>query len=911
MKFNHPKEGTNTMKKTLLATVALCAATLLAAFDEYHVKSSLQGTLVDWTSGDTYEEGLPSDFSNAKVYLGVKVLVNSTTISGLSAIKYLNLMNFAGEVEITVAEGVTNDVACAIAAGMIRKKGAGCLRLNSPGGVHSTSTTINYDYHSKLYVEAGDVILPQDIGSRKQVFLHYLSVDEGATCVITKNKETWISGDGRMVGGGTITALSSASAGETRIMPQFSGTPQFEFAGRIDGKLRLYTCANIYLSNTNSTMEGSPILYSGSASKYVKVPMIGMTGHPSPLGINGTVSLQEHGAYLRYIGKGELTDKNFSVNHSTPTTNAVQSVMDGGPHGGLVLAGQLAASNGSRVNQMLELSGSNEVACAVVGAIPIVTKSADAQGGPYTNRLHISKTGTGTWRMGYNASRDGVCGVTVKEGTLLFDVLADVGEQSSFGTGMVLGETSFCSNDCAIYRPNERVPYAFTLGSASDGTIGTMALASSATGCVCTTRPFAISGTGRLLNDTTARMAVGGVAPLPGAGQATLVLDGSSLAENAVADVSNGVDTTLSVVKRGLGRWRLSGAQTFSGDLDVQGGELVVENHPAGRTFTRFRVVFKENFGATNNCAVVDAWAKNVFVLRGLALYDSEGNNHNTCTNFVADYTTLDEESVAYADSARRDLLYRKTNGVAPGSQPSVLAAGGMWCAGLARPYLNKPETWVKLDFRVKEGVTVAAIDFRPYFGYDPVGSAAANPGTRKWNFGANPEIFTVYGSVDGMFWEPLFDEDVHTECAGFVPDAWYYGNGYSEGVAKGLAFRRTVSSRGGFDVLTNVRNVSVSGGATLRAEGGPVTLSSLALDAASGGTISNFTFAANGSLSVTNVPSAYSGALPYAFQNVTGLENLSNWSLAMPGGRAYLYSVATGNGTVHLVKHGFRMIVR
>ena len=112
------------MKRILLAVTALCALAVSASLDEYHVKSSLDGTLIDWTSGDTYEEGLPSNFANAKVYLGVKAHVDSTTFAAFSAIKYLSLMSRTGEVEITVEAGVTNVVTGAIADGTIRKKGA-------------------------------------------------------------------------------------------------------------------------------------------------------------------------------------------------------------------------------------------------------------------------------------------------------------------------------------------------------------------------------------------------------------------------------------------------------------------------------------------------------------------------------------------------------------------------------------------------------------------------------------------------------------------------------------------------------------------------------------------------------------------------------------------------------------------
>ena len=87
------------------------------------------------------------------------------------------------------------------------------------------------------------------------------------------------------------------------------------------------------------------------------------------------------------------------------------------------------------------------------------------------------------------------------------------------------------------------------------------------------------------------------------------------------------------------------------------------------------------------------------------------------------------------------------------------------------------------------------------------------------------------------------------------------------------------------FDVLNNAKAVSVDAGATLAAEG-DVTIPGLAVDLSAGcGTISNFTFAATGTVYLENIPEQFqSASLDWTLQECDGVANLASWKVAVDG---------------------------
>ena len=83
------------------------------------------------------------------------------------------------------------------------------------------------------------------------------------------------------------------------------------------------------------------------------------------------------------------------------------------------------------------------------------------------------------------------------------------------------------------------------------------------------------------------------------------------------------------------------------------------------------------------------------------------------------------------------------------------------------------------------------------------------------------------------------------------------------------------------YSVLNNVSDISVTGGATLEAEG-DVTLSKLTVDATEAGTVRGFAFAESGTLDVKNL-SGNSAVLPVTVEGASA-SNVAKWTLRVNG---------------------------
>ena len=904
------------MKQLIVAAVAGMSFVPAFALTEYELDPSVRDTVVDWTSDASYKGGkAPTDFSEANVIVGAGTYwVDATTFDGFREIKCLSLSESNSWVVVNLGDQDGSLAGAVTGKGLFVKRGTGKLSLLSPGGVVTAGSSENRDYNVDIDVQEGILELPQSCGSRAAFYAGGLNIETNATVILAKGVQNWMSSVSKLSGAGTIMSETSVD-----FMPPYKGTEPCEFAGRINGSVRLYSSANIILSGTNSTMSGGPLIFGHGNSQYaVSVMSIGkaplksgsvtVETYPSSLGTGATSALQNGGGHLRYLGNGEVCDKTFKVANVSLEEEAPQGVIDGGPNGGLVLSGSLQASQDPDyvATQLLELTGSNRTACVFSGSstIQIRPYNATKKNGPFTNRIHVIKSGPGTWQFAHSANRDGISGVTIKEGVVSFATLNEVGEQSSFGTGLMLDKSvSFYPAVCETYDPAHRVPYQFALGVTNSETVGTLALAGP-TGCVCTTRPIAIAGCGALSNGYEAvRMCIAGVMPL-GEGPKMLFLEGDSTAENMLMDVTNDVRRQLSIVKRGSGKWVLAENQAFGGDLRVEGGELVVRKPQVNAPFSYFRVTFKENWAELPNCSTYDYWVKYCVSLKRFSLYDAAGNQRNLDTAYAVDYASVAENEVAYGDAARRNLNYQNK-----GELPSALSiASGDWygSGNGTRIYADKPETWVKLVYRLPAGEPVVAVDFMPNHTYSTEGTIAAG-----YNFGSNVKLFALEGSTDGVIWEPLFDQDILTDGTLHKNGVWYYGDNYSEGAAKGLKFDHTTSSRPAATVLPNVGTVSVSGGGTLRIEGEPVEIDSMEVNPLSGGTISNVTFAANGTLVVREIPEGSDIALPGTYQDVSGFEEIAeNWTLDA-GRKSKSYQIVNRNGELHLLKKGLVLIFR
>ena len=133
-----------------------------------------------------------------------------------------------------------------------------------------------------------------------------------------------------------------------------------------------------------------------------------------------------------------------------------------------------------------------------------------------------------------------------------------------------------------------------------------------------------------------------------GAGDTTLTLAGTNGAANNIAwSISDGAGR-VSVVKEGTNTWTLEGEQTFSGDLTVTEGTLVVRNTSA-QPHSWIRFVVKET---AQTCPRYDGLVPGGYSghiqFAKMMLLDGDGQRHLVDAPLAADDMDIPAGSVGY-----------------------------------------------------------------------------------------------------------------------------------------------------------------------------------------------------------------------------------------------------------------------
>ncbi|MBQ6914177.1 MAG: hypothetical protein IJQ65_00530 [Kiritimatiellae bacterium] len=826
--------------------------------------------------------------------------------------------NTAGgdSIEITVGSG-TNDLNCAITGCdftdtnydsygrcMVTKKGAGALALKS-----TRKTTVNdnhlWDYHCSFTVDAGDVIVQQTVPS-PNVYLGSVTLKAGARLFLgpTIDTQYYFNGLtllGGLHGAGLVTNDHSSAAVIKAFRYGADGALEdVPFSGRIDGAVHV-SGMSIDLTGTNSTYTGTSYATYTSANisddyRFMKVRKFGKVGEPSSIGSGSSVGTALYGGRLIYTGDvDDECDKNFYFNVTYGTSISLMNTFDAGGHGGLrftgTWTGRTTYSGSKNFVAGLVLTGSNTVPCVI--AAPI-NRWRSASGNPWQT-FHIKKQGTGTWELSGNAKNSTNAGaVTVEEGTLRYDSLAEVGELCSLGTATNLHE--FATGDMSDV---PAIPFAIVLGGSN--TTGRLEYVGTER-IINKTRLIGLAGAGVIASAYT-NVEFSGVCSY-GEGSRTLVLDGSrQYGEDFLHCVTNG-EGVVSVVKTGSGTWSLGGVGgelSFSGELAVSNGTLNVIAPDA--PFNWFRMTLKD-------CSTANVFPR----LYELALYDANGKRQNIglkCNRNIVMYSEplsrnrwsvmTDEPdeleagyfmyakkgSKGYWDAGSNYTLDRDAVALFSdtGSTSGTYGQGWNWSTRLSDsstlqpPTLGNEESWLPITMHLTNGTPeIAAYDL---VGYTPAGTNAI----LHWSF---------EGSIDGRTWEMLTNVDYTADhdYTKLQSSTWYStqkggtipGRTLAEGEGFPLRGRRTPLA-GEVSPLANVSGVYVAPGATLKARG-TVVLPAVTLGTAGMGTLDGFSFAASGRLNVVDVPAGNHRPieLPFSFENAVGVDNIVNWRVYVNG---------------------------
>ena len=781
--------------------------------------------------------------------------------------------------------------------GLIVKRGEGVLKLESFANFRNNGNDNGRDNYVNYTIESGTVIFPQNVTHNNyRGYYGRCEIAEGATLVTEggTSVRTYIYG---IVGGGTITNYSSS----TKILG-CSGTGG-EFSGRITYPLKWYSSGRVMLTGTDSTMAGDfqhmdlhkftaqpdPLL---RTSGVVGLAKIGRKGEPSSCGITENIVFREKSAALIYLGEGETTDRNLVI----WDTASGPAYLDGGAHGGLHWSGNWsAAAGGNKENHHIVLTGSNTSECVFFGGLSVW----ESGGNVYD--FAVTKQGIGTWHFADsadNASMRTFGGpISVENGVFRFDSLAETGTVCSVGTAVnpfICGGVS-----------------AFSLGSANAGCEAVLEYAGTnvrpVSAACATQRRISLNGRGTVRANGR-WMGLSGVQGAS-AGNHVLVLDGTGVNHNVMSDISDGLGK-VSVEKRGSGTWAIGRDLTFSGSLDVKEGTLLVR--PADR-YTWFRWTIQENQSTSTN------GSENIVAVQELGFFDGQGirqnlglatngNVHAIGCGEVALDTCYGYKMTPDSGGALREIhcLFDNKN-TDPGWMVSLSSKIGS-AEGGYRPRISKPDSWLPVVVRLpKNANKIVKWDWAyPY------------KLSRTTTVGRNVGRYVLDASVDGLNWDRL-----STHHEGVVPEfrdvdhSWRFSGEKHEEASSTVEYSGGEAIRGvplqTYSTLDNVKSVSIAAGASLVADGDPISLPAgvtLAVYAGGNGNLEGFVLPSTGTVDILGWDGE-SGFASLDFSGTTGWSNIDGWTVTVGGTATSRLKVKASADGLSLVKTGMTIVVR
>ena len=849
---------------------ALCIVAAFAATAANAATSTwISGSTGGWNDPASWEGGVPGASDTVAVPDGVDLPVRDADAALCGSVAAITL----GTGSRIVFDLDSTD--CSI-SGTIT--GSGQIVKNGAATVYLLSTADNaYKTTGGMRVNAGTLQCPQTFGSNynsTRFNIGPLHVEEGATfnpyARYRITEVTSLTGDGR------IAQVTAGGYWPFRI----SNTTRSTFPGTIAGTLILNVNGKIDLTSETNSFSGGINLNNNADLGIVKFG--NRNDNSSTLGtwyVSGgerkfrDITFLSTGT-LRYLGTGETSDKHIKLGGGSGVW--ANATIDAGATGGLTLSGKIYQSEEAAVQSVLTLAGAN----AAVSTLSGIWEDCGI------NSTYLAKRGTGTWFLAHNADRCLTGVVGVEEGTLQFDTLDETNIPCSFGLS-----TRLAQKYTGTWDETRKADYAILLGSAdAEGVleyVGTKLYDNSAS-----SRPVAVTGRGGRIVSSVAgrRIGIKGAFAANAAG-GTLTLDGDGTT-NYLYNVSDG-HGTMSVAKAGSGTWVLAGDQTFGGKLVVTGGEVVVSS-TLGAKYSWYRFTIKRNYGTASGIPGGDPQTR----MYEFALYDVEGNRVNLNLSDCATNTIPAVDQACYWGKAFTGTLSHLFDNAAK------WASGNPYLWGAKPvPSLDDPSSWIRIVMRLDASKAEAAY-------YD---LCSYNGNTHFWE----PNAWTVEASPDGIFWDTVANvtsnSTVYSGAHWISDDSAFAANAkripshpdFVFGLDKGKSLLSGAPSQ-----LTNA-TVTVADGAVLRAEG-DVSVKSIEVDVSKpAGTIDGFAFAPGGTLSVTGSGSLTGTlVLPTEFQNASGAQNLSTWTVNVGGrevGRRLLFS----DGHIAVVPLGMRIIVR
>lgn len=863
------------------------------------------GSFTDWSSPSSYVENLaPEVGDDCRLNRGSGVTYSVSDENPASMAAFLNMKHIRiSYTNVTIVVDVqSSSVTAALErvyqdagnASTLGIKYGGRLVKTGPGELVFKNAAYTGDevlLNCDVEVREGRISVPR---AGKAVRCDgYVTISNSASFVMA-NADTYVGGlrgDGEFLN----PSVLEGDASELKCFVTGKGSV---FSGKVDKGVRFDTGRDggeQYFTGTENRsqynqVEGGGVL---GGVDFGDVPNPGQSSL-------GTAELRflRYGTFRNIATEPKTTGRNFALQGMTDGIG----FLDAGDYGGWTVTSTVffARANGDSQQeywrmQRLGFKGDNTNESVFSGVIPMRTLG----GTNYT--MHITKDGTGTWKFLENSASVPHGAFSVKNGTLRFDTLAEMGQQCALGSATILYEDYF-----GLRNQSKAVDWAWKLGS--ENTCGEMEYIGAKDAWTGGRAAVVDAGGGKLSSSGTGRLfgLLGGVKPL-GDAETTLTIGGTSTGTNEIGRLTDG-SGKLSLVKEDVGTWTLDGGNDFSGKLQVKEGTLRVRDTTK---YSWFRWTIRERGKDPNS-------QKDGIYVRELGIYDADNKRINgglRCwTNYVVTVTNgLPPGKCVYLRSDVSD--------VKSGDTPSLLPIDGMFdddtsiCAGVfgVRAWVNTgklvresdPATWIPTMMHLPYGANPAAsFDVVRYHGS---------------NYQRTFRVHSMEGSVDGLHWD-LLTNVTHTLNVDY-PLSKDYGK-------EGWAISRTVYSAGDAAVhaggakiagrpanpigaLDKVSRVRVDAGATLEGETTAVSIKGLEIDETGAGTIRNCSFASSGVIDIVNHQRGFSGDLGLVFESCEALENLNGWTLLLDGQPKSGWSVSISGGKLYLRGPGLLIMVK
>ena len=893
----------------------------------FTLKTSVNDTDFDWTVGDSYEGGKAPTGNGDTVIIPANIIAKVTAGDNASfnLINSIKRITPAAGAKLLVAvhgENVTNTLKCIVSSfdsvpsdekpvGMLEKTGSGTLILGNGSDRIRPSKAYCCDYAVDVTVTQGVLLLPQNRQQGTELVVGVVHIAKSASLMLSSPANFQVHAYG-LSGAGTVFYPNKDVGNNGKTLYSIfnvnaaKGIGKSVFSGAISGYSRLTVKhpAVVDLTGIGSDFSGSPVI----VGRLGVMHFGNEKDSTSSIG-TGNVNFSGTGGVVEYLGtEPETTDKPFWWTGF--------ATIDAGVFGGVTFTKKFSNTSGGQY--VLHLTGSNKTECVL--ANPFI--SVNNEDGSLKGTPCVKKSGSGTWRMANNSSRNMHGIIAVEDGTLKFDSIAERGVLCSLGYSDALRECAHGAFDTLA-----SVEYAFLLGG--DSTAGTLEY-SGAVAAGNATRPMAVKSKGRFVSDS-AVFRLEDVCSL-GTGVKTLVLAGDSQHGNYATGLLDGTEagSKLAVGKEGAGTWDLVRPTSFTGPLTSHGGIMRVDNRSK---FRWYRICFTENgygsgrYDTTYSVGMQEdgspkrqsASEKSTVQLLEAALYDADGNN------LLSGFTTgepgnqnipqyefdgnymLQTPGTAVIGSTAHEPNFIQENGqlfnLFDNKNTKTAGCTTQSSQGIT---LGNPSSWMVLVVRLPEDAPEAVrIDF--------MSSMTTNSTPESYN-GRILTAFRLDGSVDGINWV----EGIAKKDALVAPGAgakWYSdpegATVYGKRPGKGYAIARTSPSGSSSHAFTSV---GAANGGVVDIIGTPYTVSGLVVDAsASSGIISNVVFAAEGCIDVINVESFDfdSLELPGDYSHLEGYANLSRWKLRINGEDGVRMNVTLAGGKLTLKRRGLKIIIR